>query len=251
MQHKITIIKNKLLKTLYLSFIFSLSFTFLTACSSTNTRSNKESAASYNAQLGAKYLQAGRLKLANEKLQKALAQDDRSSEVHHYFALLQQRIGEDALADKHFKKAVKINNTDPELLNNYGSHLCHIGRYSEAVKHFDQATKSPYYRTPEYAFTNAGICLRKQHNNELAESYFRKALGKNKNFGSALYQMAKLNYESGNLAKAQAFLLRYDEHNSPASDTLDLCVQINSALGDTGKVEECSQKKLQISPANR
>jgi type IV pilus assembly protein PilF len=216
----------------------------LSGCSSQSKKVDKQSAASYNAQLGARYLQTGRLTLANEKLEKALKQDPNSSEVNHYYALLQQQIGNNKTATQHFKKAVTISQKDPNLLNNYGSHLCQTGHYLQAVKQFDLASQSPFYKTPEFAYTNAGICLRKRRNDKRAERYFRKALDKNTNFGSALFQMAKLNYDQGNFAKAQAFLLRYDEHNPPAVESLTLCTKINKRLGDINKADACAEKKL-------
>ena len=98
-------------KTITIIFI-SLSLSLLSACSSQSKKVDKLGAASYNAQLGAKYLQAGRLKLANEKLEKALKQNPDSSEVNHFYAILQQRIGNNTAATKYFKKAIQINKKD-------------------------------------------------------------------------------------------------------------------------------------------
>ncbi len=239
------IIKN-LIKTSLLLLVLGLSVSFLSACSSQSKKADKHSAARYNAQLGVRYLKMGRLKLANEKLEKALKQDPNSSEVHHYYALLKQEIGEPNTASLHFRKAISINHDDPNLLNNYGSYLCQIGRYREAVQQFDRASQSPFYKTPEFAYANAGICLRKMRDDKGAEYYFRKALTKNANFGSALFQMAKLNYDQGSFAKAQAFLLRYNESNLPAVESLDLCTKINMRLGDTDKADYCAERKLRL-----
>ncbi|MCK5918880.1 MAG: type IV pilus biogenesis/stability protein PilW [Cocleimonas sp.] len=234
------------MKTLFPILIISISLGVVGGCSSQSKKVDRQSAANYNAQLGVKYLQAGRLKLANGKLVKALKQDPESSSVNHYYALLQQKLGDNKTADKHFKKAVKLDHKDPELLNNYGSHLCQTGHYVKAVEHFDLAAQSPFYTTPEFAYTNSGICLRKMRDHSGAEMYFRKALQKNTDFGSALFQMAKLNYDQGNFAKAQAFLLRYDEKNQPAVESLALCTKINTRLGETAKAESCTEKKFRL-----
>lgn len=226
--------------------VITLSLSLLSACSSQSKKVDKQGAAKYNAELGAKYLQAGRLKLANEKLEKALKQNPNSSKANHFYAILQQRIGNNNTAKKHFTKAIQINGKDPDLLNNYGSYLCQTGHIKEAVEYFDLAIKNPFYTTPEFAYTNAGICLRKKSNDIQAESYFRKALNKNANFGSALFQMAKLNYHQGHYAKAQAFLLRYDEKNIAAEESLILCSNINKRLGDINKAEACTEKRLRL-----
>jgi type IV pilus assembly protein PilF len=240
----ITIINN--LNIFFSFLIIGLTLSLLSGCSSQHKKADKKSAASYNAQLGARYLQAGRIILAREKLEKALKQNNNSSEVHHYYALLQQKIGKQDAASQHFEKAVEIDSTDPNLLNNYGSHLCQRGHYSKAVVQFELAAQNPFYKTPEFAYSNAGVCLRKMQDDTDAERYFRKALDKNINFGSALFQMAKLNYDRKRFAKAQAFLLRYDETNPPAVESLALCIKINTRLGDIEKAHHCTDKKLRL-----
>ncbi len=242
----IKIIINNFLRVMLLLLVFSTSLGLLSGCSSQSKKADKNSAARYNAELGAKYLQMGRLTLANQKLEKALKQDPNSSKVNHSYALLKQKIGDMDAATRYFKKAVKINHKDPSLLNNYGSHLCQTGHYDEALKQFELASKSPFYKTPEFAYTNAGICSRKMQNDIKAEQYFRKALSKKTNFGSALFEMAKLNYDQGSFAKAQAFLLRYDDNNLPSVESLALCTQINTQLGNTDKADRCLEKKLHL-----
>ncbi|MCK5903217.1 MAG: type IV pilus biogenesis/stability protein PilW [Cocleimonas sp.] len=234
----------KIRNTLLFFLIFS-SFLNLTGCTQSK-KLDKVGAAGFNAELGAKYLHAGRIELANQKLKKALEQNPNSSNAHHYYALLQQRIGRNKKATQHFKTAIGINSDDPNLLNNYGSHLCKLGHYNKAIIQFNKAANNPFYKTPEFAYSNSGICLRKVKKDQQAETYFRKALTKNPNFGSALFEMAKLNYDQRNFPKAQAFLLRYDEKNPVAPESLSLCSKINTALGNLKTANACSEKKLRL-----
>jgi len=223
-----------------------LCLTALAGCSSTESRPapKKAEAANYNARLGAEYTRTGRLNLANEKLKKALAQDPNSGEAHHYYALLQQKLGDNEQADKYFRRAIALSPKDPHLQTNYGSHLCRNGNYQAASKHFLAATNDPLYTTPEFAYTNAGICIKKSGDTVQAESYFRKSLELKPTFGSALFQMAKLKYEQGDYSLAQAFLQRYNERNRAAPETVLLCERINTKLGDFNAVNQCSAKSL-------
>ncbi|PWQ99141.1 type IV pilus biogenesis/stability protein PilW [Leucothrix pacifica] len=216
----------------------------LSACSGNPSKASPKDtkAADYNARLGAEYTRKGRLNLANEKLQKALEQNPRSADAHHYYALLQQKLGETSTADTHFRKALKLDPKNPQLLNNYGSHLCKNGYYTEASKQFMAALNDPLYTTPEFAYTNAGICIKKSGNVVQAEEYFRRALVSKPAFGSALYQMSKIKYEQGDYARAQAFLQRYHEKNRQDTETTSLCVKINNGLGDTNAAAQCSNR---------
>lgn len=233
-----TIIRIKTLTTFIILLIG------LTACSSNASKPSpdKAQASSYNARLGAEYTRKGRLNLANEKLLKALEQDPGSADANHYYALLQQKLGLNQKADIHFRKAIALTPKNPSLLNNYGSYLCQNGQYQSAAQHFMAAIRDPLYTTPEFAYTNAGICIKKSGDTNTAEQYFRKALAIKPSFASALYQMAKTKLEQGDYNRAQAFLQRYHEKNPEVSESLSLCVQINRRLGDLNAAGRCRSK---------
>lgn len=222
---------------LYLMLIISL----LAGCSDMPTSAENSKAAGYYTQLGVGYLQKGRLDLATLNLQKALENDPNSADAHHYYALLQEKLGRDDKALEHFRKAIRLDGgKNSALLNNFGSHLCRTGDYDGAERAFMDAVSDPLYKTPEFAYTNAGICVRKQGDREKAESYFRKALQSNPRYSEALYQMARMSYEKQDNTKAQAFLYRYNDSAPATPDTLLLCYQIESALNEPMKAEACA-----------
>ncbi|HMT92953.1 type IV pilus biogenesis/stability protein PilW [uncultured Thiothrix sp.] len=215
----------------------------LSACANSSSTSKKQTA-EYYAQLGAGYLQKNRLELAQENLDKALKVNRNSKDALHYSALLQERLGNMQKADSLFKRAMQLDSKNPELLNNYGSHLCKQGQYKAAVTAFNAALQDPLYETPEFAYTNAGVCLQSAKVSDQAEGYYRKALERNPNFPLALYQMAELEYARGENAKAQAFLYRYNERAQSTAETLFLCYKINRALNDSTATEECVTKLI-------
>jgi len=219
---------------------------FLAGCSSAGIKSNE--ASSFNADLGIRYLQNGRLNLANEKLLKALEQNPNSPVANHYFAILQQRLGNTAKAGQYFKKAVNLKPKDPEIRNNYGSYLCDNGKPQAAIQQFTAAINDPLYRTPEFAYTNAGICLRKTGNDTKAEEYFRNALKKKSSFPSALLEMAGLYSDKKGYPRAQAFMSRYESVGQSSPKALELCSIINQKMNDIAKSESCKSALLRLFP---
>jgi type IV pilus assembly protein PilF len=121
---------------------------------------NKADAAKYNVQLGVEYIRQGNLGLAKEKLERAEKQNPRDPNVHSSLALLHERLGDRKKADAHFKTALRLAPRSPDISNNYAVYLCRTGRHAEGVKRFEDAARNPLYRTPEAAWTNAGVCLR-------------------------------------------------------------------------------------------
>ena len=230
------------------SILFSilLSAISLNGCSTTGVKTAE--ASNYNADLGIRYLQKGRLQLANEKLLKALEQNPNSAQSNHYYAILQQRLGNNDKAGRYFVKAIKLKPKDPEIRNNYGSFLCDTGRPQVAKEQFMTAVKDPLYSTPEFAYTNAGICLRKTKNDVQAEQYFREALKKKSAFPSALFEMAKLYYDRKNYNRAQGFMLRYESVGQSSPEALQLCYLINQKTGDFAKANSCKSTLIRLFP---
>lgn len=242
------------MKTTIKAFFLIGLISTLAACSNQNklSSSDKRKAASYHSQLGAGYLKNGRLALSKEHLERALKQDPRSVDAHHFYALLQEKLGDNQKATYFFQKAVRLDKRKSSaLLNNYGSHLCKVGKYTTAVNAFESAIKDPLYETPEFAYTNAGVCLKKQGNMAKASQYFQQALTKNKNFPLALYQLAQLNHEQGEQAKAQAFLYRYNERAADTPETLLLCYKIHKALGEEHQARVCEVKLQSRFPTSK
>jgi type IV pilus assembly protein PilF len=221
----------------------------LSGCSNSGVKSNK--ASNLNSDLGIRYLQKGRLQLANEKLLKALEQNPNSAQSNHYYAILQQRLGNNRKASHYFLKAIKLKPKDPEIRNNYGSFLCDTGRPQAAIKQFMNAIKDPLYSTPEFAYTNAGICLRKTNNDAQAETYFRSALKKKSSFPSALLEMAKLYNDRKNYPRAQAFMLRYENVGQSSPEALALCSSVNEKMGDFAKASSCKSALLRLFPSSK
>jgi len=237
-------------KTIYLPvyFIFALTLSILTACT---TQIHTKDASNYNAELGIRYLQKGRLKLANEKLMKALEQNPASVKSNHYFALLQEKLGNTAKAQKYFSKAIKLAPKNSELRNNYGSFLCKINKPQSAIEQFLIALKDPLYETPEYAYNNAGICLRKANQDDQAEKYFRLALRKKSSFPPALLEMARLYKDRNIYPKAQAFMFRYEKVGRSSPEALQLCAEINSKMKDNAKADRCRSTLLRLFPNSK
>lgn len=216
----------------------------LTACSNSAVKSNK--AANANADLGIRYLQGGRLQLANKKLLKALKQNASSPSANHYYAVLQQRLGNTSQANTYFKRAINLSPNDPEIRNNYGSFLCDNGRPRAAIKQFNVAINDPLYSTPEFAYTNAGICLRKTGDDTKAEEYYRIALKKKSAFPSALLEMARLYNDRGRYPRAQAFMSRYESIGQSTPKALELCTVINQNVNNIEKSESCKSTLLRL-----
>jgi len=192
--------------------------------------SKNDQASDVNVQLGLGYMQQGNMQLANEKLRKALVQNPDSAYAHNGFAILQERLGENERAEQHYRKAIQINPDDSEANNNLGTFLCRNGREEESEQYFLAAVDNSLYRTPEYAYTNAAICLGKVGNDEKKYQYLRDAVNANPSYSPALYQLSKLEFEREAYQRAVFYLNRYFNLREKSAESLWLGIRIELAL---------------------
>lgn len=211
----------------------------LQACVAVNPQpSQNEKASAVNVQLGIGYLQQNKLELASEKLTKAVRQDPKSAAAHNAYAILQDRLQQYDLAEYHYERATELDPKDSQAANNYGTFLCRHGREREAEEYFIQATKNPLYRTPEYAYTNAAICLKKVGETEQALAYLRKALGSKNDFAAALIAMADIQFEAGDYDSARLYIDRYHLVARPSAKSLWLAIQNSLQMDGRADVSE-------------
>jgi type IV pilus assembly protein PilF len=218
----------------------------LVACSSGGKRAqNKSDASNYNMQLGMAYLNQGDLGLAKEKLDRAVLENPGDPNVHSAMAMLQDRLGHPDQADKEFKAALSLGPRNPDVLNNYAVYLCRTGRTDEGVKAFEEAAHNALYRTPEAAYTNAGVCLRGAKRDTQAAMSFQRALKVRPNFAEAAYQLADLDFTRGEVPEARETVDQFIASFEPTPDLLLIGVRIARKQGDR-MAEERFARKLRM-----
>ena len=67
-------------------------------------------------------------------------------EAYNLRGLIYASLGDDALAEESFRRALQLNPRDADTMHNYGWYLCQQKRFAEADALFDQALAVPQYR---------------------------------------------------------------------------------------------------------
>jgi type IV pilus assembly protein PilF len=225
----------------------------LAGCTSTTDQPevSEKDAARFNVQLGMSYMQRGDLEAAREKLERAVKQDPSLPAAHAALGILYERAGDLTRAQDHLRRATRLAPDDPSLLNNYGGFLCRQGEFKEGIRHFEMAAGNAFYRSPEVALANAGVCARRIPDPELAENFFRRALDLNRNHAEALLQLADLSLETGRAMQARAFLQRYEAVGPVTPYSLELGHRIETAAGDWRAADEYANRVRTEFPDSR
>jgi type IV pilus assembly protein PilF len=213
------------------------------ACITSSSRpkpaaSSPVDAAEYNLQLGISYLRKGNLQAARQKLEKALEQDPGLATAHAALGVVFERLEDPAGAERHYRRAVDLDSSDPDNLNALAVFTCSRKQKPEdALKLFDRAIAIPLSvrsANRPMLYTNAGTCA-KRVDLALSENYLRGALSQDAQYPDALFQLADVTLERGNALQARGFLERYLARSKANSAALWLGVRIEQALSDNAE----------------
>lgn len=211
-------------------------------------REHNQTPADINAQLGLGYMRQGNLDLALEKLTYALKHDSKNANAHHYIAILYRERGNAKQAEKHFQKALKLRPKEASIYNNYGVFLCDQGDIETAEEYFLRAINMSDNPRQDEAYENMGLCAMRIPDKEMAENYFRQALQTNPVLTKSLYQMALIQFDSGEYLSARAFIQRFRAVTQHTPHSLWLGVRVERELGDNVAVMNYSAELMENYP---
>ncbi len=211
----------------------------LLGCATNGARSggDMERASEINTELGIAYMQEDNLNQAMEALTKAVDQNRRNPNAHSAIAVLYERLEQHDEAERHFRRALRLDGDNSPLRNNYGRFLCNRGDYDAADEQFRLALRNPLYERRELPLTNAAVCAEEAGNVEEAREYYRRALEHRPEFAFALRRMAELQYNTEEYLSARAHLQRYRDVADMDARMLWLGVRIERALGNEDDAE--------------
>ncbi len=188
--------------------------------------------AKLHTELGSLYFQSGNLIVALEELTIAIAINPNYAPAYSTRGLVLYSVNEFESAEKDFKQALKLDDKDPEISNNYGWYLCQTGKEQESIPYFLRTIKNALYKTPEVAFLNLGTCYQKIGDLVSAEEYVRRSMRFAPENPQALFQLAVISYKRGNYDAAKQHLNKVVRLSDPSADVLWLFLRVERQLGD-------------------
>lgn len=183
-------------------------------------------------ELGALYFQDGNLIVALEELTLAAAIDPDYAPALSTRGLVLYYVKEFDSAEKDFRRALSLEERNPEINNNYGWFLCQTGRAKESIAYFERAYRNPMYQTPANAYLNAGACHIKTNELDLAEDALRRSLRLMQENPQALYYLADVSYRRGNFDAARKHLTEAARLVEPGPEMLWLSLRVERRLGN-------------------
>jgi len=147
-------------------------------------------------------------------------------------ALIYMDMGETALAEESFKRAMQLAPNNPDFSNNYGWFLCQNGRARESISYFEAASRNRSYASPAKALNNAGVCSLKLGDAVAAERYFNEAFKSNPGNLDTSLNLARLYYGRGDFQRARFYIGRVTRSDNPGAAALWMAIRVERKLGD-------------------
>jgi type IV pilus assembly protein PilF len=183
-------------------------------------------------ELGSLYFQDGNLIVALEELTLAAAIDPDYALAFSTRGLVLYHVKEFESAEKDFRRALSLDEKNPEINNNFGWFLCETGQVKESLEYFERAYKNSLYQTPANAYLNAGACQIKLDELDLAEEALQKSLRLMPENPQALYHLANVSYKRGNFDAARKRMMQAVNLVDPGPEMLWLLLRIERRLGN-------------------
>ncbi len=197
-----------------------------------DAKTDAQSRARAHTELGVAYFDSQQYGVAREELKIAIESDPKHAPAYNYLGLVHMALNEGAEAEQAFRQALRIDPEDSATNNNYGMYLCMKKGDKAGLKHFMTALQNPLYAAPQVAYANAGICARTLGDEVKAEEWLRKALSLQPDQPQALYHLADLSFQRGELGNARSLITRHLQKTVPAAEALWLAARIEHQTGD-------------------
>lgn len=207
----------------------------LAGCSGPSAEQRKR-AAEIHYDLGTNMVTAGNPQGGLGEYLEALKQDDELPQLHNALGLVYGfSLGRSKEAELHFKRALELDENFSEASNNYGAYLLQLGRFTEAIPHFEKALANPVYMSRSVAETNLGWALYKTGQADKGIGRIKSALIVAPKFCLGWKQLGTIYSEQGKLTEAGAALERYSQACAEAPDAW---MQLGKVQARLGKADE-------------
>ncbi len=211
-----------------------------------------ESRAKARMDLASAYFGRGQSQVALEQVKLAIGADPLYGPAYNLRGLIYASLGDPALAEESFRRALQINLRDGDSMHNYGWWLCQQGRYGEATAQFERAVAEPRYRGTTRTLLAEGICQARAGQLPAAEATLTKAHGLDPGSLVIATNLGEVLYRRGEFERARFQLRRVNaEKDVSNAQTLWLAARIENKLGNQQGVAEFGNRLRNRFPDSR
>ncbi|RMX07814.1 type IV pilus biogenesis/stability protein PilW [Corticibacter populi] len=189
-------------------------------------------------ELAGNYLGIGRLDVAMEEVNNALALDPGLVDAYMVRGMVFAQRSDFASAEADYARVLRTRPNDPDVLHNYGWLQCQQNKYEAGNQYFERVLATPGYANSARTLMAKGLCLQAAGRNPEAIAALERAYRTEPGNPIVAYNLAYLLYHAGRVADAQVYLRRLNASELANAETLWLGIKAENALGNQLGVRE-------------
>jgi len=184
-------------------------------------------------ELASAYFARGQTLVALDEVKQALAARPDLAPAHELRGLVYAQLGEAALADESFRRALQLAPRSADAMHNYAWFLCQQRRDPEAQAWFARALAQPGYRDGARTLLAQGVCQARTGRLDQARATLLRAAELDPGNLATAYPLAEVMFLLGDDAGASLQLRRLHADTALASaSSLWLAARIERRRGD-------------------
>lgn len=200
-------------------------------------------------ELASAYFSRGQMTTALDEVKQTLATQPTFGGAYNLRGLIYANLGDDALAEESFRRALQLNPRDGDTMQNFGYYLCQKKRYPEANELFDRALAIPQRRDPARTLLTKGVCEAFAGQLVASAATLEQSYLIDPGNPSTAVNLAEVLYRQGDYDRARTYIRRINAVPAlTGSQTLWLAARIERRLGNRAAVQEYGEQLRQRFP---
>lgn len=188
------------------------------------------------------YYENGQFAVALDEQKKAVQVDPSFADSHNLGGMIYLALGDPALAESNFQRALALNPRDASVMHNIGWLKCEAAQFEVANGWFERALAVPNYLDRPRTLMTQGVCQIRAGQLAEAEATLMRAYELDAGNPVTGYNLAKLLYDRGDLARARFYIRRLNNSELANAQSLWLGMRIEHRLGDRRAREDLSDQ---------
>ncbi len=194
-------------------------------------------------ELAGLYFSRGQAATALTEIKAALAAKPDLPEAYSLRGLVQASLGDAALAEESFRRALQLAPRDGDTMHNYGWFLCQQRRYAEADAQFGNALTQPQYRELVRTLLAQGVCQARADRWVEAERTLSRSFELDPANPVTAYNLSDVLVHRGEYERARFYVGRINAVPERATaQSLWLAARIEHKLGNTAAVQNLGRQ---------
>lgn len=201
--------------------------------------------------LATSYFENNQTAIALDELKKVLAIDPSFGDAYNLGGLIYMKLGEMAMAESHFARAISANPRDANAMHNLGWLQCQQERYAEATASFQRAIAVPSYQGRARTLMTQGICESRSGDNARAEATLMHSYELDAGNPVTAYNLSALLYKRGDYQRAQFYIRRLNNSELANAESLWLGIRVERRLNNRQAMEQLASQLRRRFPQSR